>query len=268
MRFRAILFGCTLPLFVAAQNDTAHWSIKGRFDRFTTDDLGNLYTLQGNVLDLYDRFGRHLARNSQRIFGAIDRIDGFSSLKPMIFSRAQGQLAVLDNTLSIQGPIVDLPSAGWPAVGMACMSVQNRFWFFDEREGALVRTDALLRTVANTGRLDQLLGVLPRPGYMLEAGDKLYMVDPANGVFVFDLFGTPLRTLPIYGADHVQVREGAVWHVAKDRLLRYDLLTLETEEVPWPNDGREQALNVLDARVEHGRIYRLTEEGIFVDRLP
>ena len=266
MRFLILAFAILASTFANAQADTAHWSLQGRFDRFTTDDLGNLYTLQGNDLDLYDRNGRHLAHNSLNTFGAIDRIDAFSSLKPLIFSRAQAQLALLDNTLSIQGPVLDLVSAGWSAAALACMGVQNRFWFFDEREGALIRTDAQLRPVANTGRLDQLLGVLPRPTYMEEANSRLYMVDPDNGIFVFDLFGALLRTLPITGADHVDVRDGAVWYVVNDQLLRYDLLTLATEVVPWP--AGEGTGTVLDARIEHGRMYRLTANGILVDQLP
>lgn len=267
MKHSVLAFALLMPLLASAQSDTAHWSVQGRFDLFTTDDLGNLYTLHGNDLDLYDRTGKHLAHNSLRTFGAIDRIDAFSSLKPLIFSRAQGQLALLDNTLSTQGTVLDLPSAGYPAVGMACMGVQNRFWFFDERQGALVRTDALLRPVANSGRLDQLLGIVPRPSYMEEANDKLYMVDPDNGVFVFDLFGTPLRTLPITGARHVDVREGAVWYVAGNQLLRYDLLTLATETVPWPATAQDETITVVDARIEHGRLYRLTADRILVDKL-
>lgn len=257
-----------VPLVAVAQSDTAHWSVQGRFDRFTTDELGNLYTLQGNDLDLYDRTGRHLAHNSLNTFGPIERIDAFSSLKPLIFSRQQGQLALLDNTLSVQGAVLDLPSAGYPAVTLACMGVQNSYWFFDERQGALMRVDAQLRPVANSGRLDQLLGILPHPTYMEETNDRLYMVDPTNGVFVFDLFGTPLRTLPITGADQVQVREGAVWHVANGRLLKYDLLTLATEEVPWPADGAGALPVVSAARIAHGRIYRFTKDRILVDALP
>ncbi|MBK9060931.1 MAG: hypothetical protein IPL81_14065 [Flavobacteriales bacterium] len=128
-----------------AQADTVRWAVEGAMDRFTTDELGNLYTLRGNDLDLYDPHGRHVAHNSLNTFGAISRIDAFSSLKPLIFSRAQGQLAMLDNTLSVQGSVLDLSRNGFPQVTLACMSVQGRIWFFDERELALMRVDAQLR---------------------------------------------------------------------------------------------------------------------------
>ena len=109
--------------------------------------------------------------------------------------------------------------------------------------------------------------MVPRPSYMEEANDKLYMVDPDNGVFVFDLFGTPLRTLPITGARHVDVREGAVWYVAGNQLLRYDLLTMATETGPRPAPAQDETITVVDARIEHGRLYRLTADRILVDKL-
>lgn len=261
---RLLLLGLAcLPWFPAAgQESFKGWTLEGPVDLFETDALGNLYTLRGNDLDLFDGAGQHVAHNSLSTFGRISRIDAFSSMKPVIFSRDQGQLAVLDNTLSIQGATMDLPRNGFTQVTLACSSVQGRFWFFDERDLALIRVDGNLREVANTGRLDQLLSFTPQPVYMEEADNRLYLVDPGHGVLVFDLFGTFLRTLPIHGAERIQVREGLVWYVAQGRLERYDLLAFTTETVPWPQGSAGP--EVLSTRIGHGRIYLRSEKGIEV----
>lgn len=253
----------SVPLVTSAQADTVRWSVEGRVDRFTTDELGNLYTLRGNDLDLYDQHGKHVAHNSLNTFGPITRIDAFSSLKPLIFSRAQGQLALLDNTLSVQGSVLDLSRSGFPQVTLTCMSVQGRIWFFDERELALMRMDVQLRPVANTGRLDQLLPFTPQPTYMEEADDRLYLVDPANGVMVFDLFGTFVRNLPILGAERIQVRDGFIWYVESGRLNRYDMRAFTTDTVAWPT--ATDTLPVIDARIEHGLLYRLLPDRVLVE---
>lgn len=245
-----------------AQADTVRWAVEGAMDRFTTDELGNLYTLRGNDLDLYDPHGRHVAHNSLNTFGAISRIDAFSSLKPLIFSRAQGQLAMLDNTLSVQGSVLDLSRNGFPQVTLACMSVQGRIWFFDERELALMRVDAQLRPVANTGRLDQLLSFTPQPTYMEEADDRLYLVDPEHGVMVFDLFGSFIRNLPIFGTERIQVRDGFIWYVENGLLNRYDMRAFTTDTVAWPTTT--DPLPVLDARIEQGLLYRLLPGRVLV----
>lgn len=245
-----------------SQNDTAQWSVKGPIDLFTTDELGNLYTVRGNDLDLFDRHGVHKAHNSLNAFGLISRIDAYSSMKPMIFSRNQGQFALLDNTLSMQGAPMDLSRSGYPQVTLVCTGVQGRFWFFDERDMALIRVDGKLQELANTGRLDQLLSFTPQPTYMEESESRLYMVDPKHGVLVFDLFGMFVRTLPIHGAERIQVREGFLWYVADGQLERYDLRAFTTEMVPWPEDT--SPADVLNARIEHGRLYRQTADGIRV----
>jgi len=248
-----------------AQADTAHWTVQGPVDLFTTDELGNLYTVRGNDLDLFDRHGVHLAHNSLNTFGPISRIDAFSSMKPMIFSRNQGQLALLDNTLSIQGNVMDLSRNGYPQVTLVCTGVQGRFWFFDERDMALMRVDGKLKQLANTGRLDQLLSFSPQPTYLEEADDRLYMVDPEHGVLVFDLFGSYVRTLPILHTERIQVRDGHVWYVGNGELERYDMRAFTSQVVPWPVEFHD--VPVLGARIEHGRLYRLTSAGVLVDTI-
>ncbi len=256
----------TLPwAAVLPQETPRHWEVDAPVDLFTTDELGNLYTLSGNDLHLYSRDGAHLAHNSLNSFGPISSVDAFSSLKPLIFSRAQGQLALLDNTLSMQGSTINLARSGYPQITLAAVGVMARYWLFDDRDMALLRVDDQLRPVANTGRLDQVLSFTPQPSYMEEADGRLYMVDPAHGVLVFDLFGTFVRTLPILGVQRVQVRDGFLWYVQDGALNRYDLRAFSVEPVPWP--GSPAPLHVLDARIEHGRLYRLLADRLQVDPL-
>src|SRR5690606_41913249 len=107
--------------------------VEGAFDRVTTDEMGNVYALKGDELMLFDKDGVQFMRNSVKTFGRITQIDAFYSLKPMVFSTEQGMLAVLDNTLSVQGSVIEV-TRDFPQVVLAAMSVQNHFWLFDERE--------------------------------------------------------------------------------------------------------------------------------------
>lgn len=257
----ALITSMQAPLCAQGEKPT----IKGPIDRFTTDELGHIYALQGDVLTLYSADGDRLARNSLNTFGPISRIDAFSSLKPMIFSRQQGTLALLDNTLSVQGSPIDLPRNGFTQVTEVCMSVRNCFWFFDERELCLVRVDDQLRTQANSGRLDQLVGFSPHPTFMTELDSWLYVCDPEHGVLVFDLFGTFSRTLPIIGTRTIEVRDGGIFHVKDGVLMRYDLRTMDTTPIAWP--GTVAGVRIAEARVEQRRLFMLSADGIRVDTL-
>ncbi len=187
----------SLSLLRGQWRKTVGYSIEGRFDAFTTDEMGNVYALQGDELRLFDARGRSWLRNSVKTFGRIGVIDAFYSLKPMVFARSKGSWPCLDNTLSLQGSVINLPRDGFVQVVLACMSVQNSFWFFDQRELALVRVDGQLRELAHTGRLDQVLGFSVEPAGMMEYDSKLYLNDPVHGILVFDLFGTYVKTIPM-----------------------------------------------------------------------
>jgi hypothetical protein len=238
------------------------YSIPGRHDLFTTDELGNVYALQGDEIKLYDPEGKSWLRNSLKTFGRITHIDVFQSMKPVVFSADAGQLAMLDNTLAVQGSVIYLSREGYPQVDLACAGVQNTFWFFDPRDLQLVRVNSKLTTINASGRLDQLLGFTPHPIQMQELDNWLYVNDPEHGILVFDLFATYYKTLPITGAERFEVRGNDVWSVQHGVLHRYDRLTFANEHIPLPGTG-----SVRDARIERNRVYVLRDDRIDILRL-
>jgi len=256
-----LLLACALTPTVQAQEDSIR-SIPGHFDLITTDELGNVYALRGDELVLYNAEGRSWLRNSMKTFGRITHIDVFQSLKPLVFAAEQGQLAMLDNTLAVQGSVINLPREGFPQVDLACGSVQNCFWFFDPRELQLERVNAKLTTLNTSGRLDQLLGFTPRPVQMQELDNWLYVNDPAHGILVFDLFATYYKTIPAIGATRFEVRGNDLWYMKDDTLHRYDRRTFDTEHFPMPGSGP-----VRDARIERGHLYLLREDRIDIVRM-
>jgi hypothetical protein len=232
--------------------------VPGHFDAFTTDELGHVYALQGDLLLMYRPPCTEWMRNSVKTLGRIGQIDAFYSLKPLLHAPEQGKMAVLDNTLSIQGDVLNLQAKGWPQVTLVCASTQNAFWLFDERELSLVRVDAALRPLANSGRLDQLLGFAPHPKSMLEFGNRLYVNDAQEGILVFDLFGTYMSTVPLAAVEHFEVRENTIYFVRQEGLFRYDLRALTETPMPLPAGGAR------NARLERDRLFVMYADDIRV----
>jgi hypothetical protein len=248
--------------FLKAQQGDSIISIPGHFDLITTDELGNIYALRGDEVQLFNAEGKSWLRNSLKTFGRITHIDVFQSMKPLVFAAEQGQLAMLDNTLAVQGSVIYLSREGYPQVDLACGSVQNFFWFFDPRELQLVRVNSKLTTINTSGRLDQLLGFTPHPTQMQELDNWLYVNDPGHGILVFDLFATYYKTIPVIGADRFEVRGNDLWYMQNDTLHRYDRLSFTMEHFPMPGAG-----TVRDARIERGHLYLLREDRIDIVRM-
>ncbi|HPF90600.1 MAG TPA: hypothetical protein PLL57_08070 [Flavobacteriales bacterium] len=235
--------------------------VPGPVDAFTTDEVGNIYVLRGDELELYNAQGASWLRNSFKTFGPISHLDAFYSLKPLIFSQEQGQLAMLDNTLAVQGSVLNLPRIGFPQVVLACASVQNGFWFFDQQELGLIRVDAQLRKLANTGRLDQLLGITPAPTAMQEFDSRLYVNDPSTGILVFDLFGTYMKTIPLKEVSSFEVRSGYLYFVQGGLPQVYDMRSFAIDAIPLPES---LLVGLIAFRIERGRAYVLTPSGIVI----
>ncbi|MBK9060930.1 MAG: hypothetical protein IPL81_14060 [Flavobacteriales bacterium] len=87
-------------------------------------------------------------------------------------------------------------------------------------------------------------------------------MDPEHGVMVFDLFGSFIRNLPIFGTERIQVRDGFIWYVENGLLNRYDMRAFTTDTVAWPTTT--DPLPVLDARIEQGLLYRLLPGRVLV----
>jgi hypothetical protein len=265
MRAHLLLPLLLIAAFAPAQESgRRHW-VPGAFDRFTTDELGNIYAQRGDELELYSKRGDFLLRNSLKTFGRISKLDAFYSFKPMVFSREMGLIALLDNTLAVQGSVIDLNRGGFPQVSAACASVQNCFWFFDERELTLMRVDPQLRQLANTGRIDQLLGFAPKPVDLQEHDSRLYMNDAREGIVVFDLFGTYMRKLPIKGARQFEVRGRRLYFLTEEGAFVYDLRDFTIDPLPLPADVQGP---ILGLRVELDRLYLHTAAGILIVDLP
>lgn len=263
MRLRVLALLFTLLALIDARAQSRQ-VIEGACDAFTTDEMGNVYVLRGDVLELYNSKGASWLRNSVKTFGRISNLDAFYSLKPMLFSQEQGQIAVLDNTLAVQGSVLNLPRNGFPQVVLACMSVQNGFWFFDQQQLELIRVDAQLRKLSNTGRLDQLLGITPAPTSMQEFDSRLYVNDPTNGILVFDLFGTYMKTIPLKNASSFEVRDGALYFLQDGRAQVYDMRSFSIVDIPVPNDVKDA---MLDIRIERGKLYVRTADRIVIDEV-
>lgn len=161
----------------------------------------------------------------------------------------------------IQGSVMNLSRSKFTQVVLACMSVQNHFWFYDEREMSLIRVDAQLRPTAHTGRIDQLLGFAVRPVSMQEHENWLYMHDPEHGLLVFDLFGTYARTIPLLNMISFEVRGEKIYFFGDEGARIYDKRSFEI--TPLEANYSDQAA-IKDMRVEIGRAYLLLDDKILI----
>ena len=160
----------------------------------------------------------------------------------MVYYQETGQLVVLNNTISELSPAVVLNLNGLGTATLATTSVQNSYWFYDPIQGAIIRTTNTFKEIFNSGNLDQLLGVQINPTFMIERGDRLYLNDPLQGVLVFDLFGTYLKTIPIFGINSFQVTEHGIYYLKDHQSVLYSFKNFDQTQQTIPVVKADQVL--------------------------
>jgi hypothetical protein len=174
--------------------------------------------------------------------GNISSISIGEGLKVLVYYRDNGQLTLLDNTLSQIAAPVNLNYNNLGTTTLATSSVQNSFWFYDPIQGAIVRTTNTINIIFNSGNLSQLLNYQINPNFMIEYSNKLYLNDPEVGIIVFDIFGTYLKTIPITGLLKFQVAEKGLYFYRNNHLYFYDFQNFNQIEIPLPVKESLQAL--------------------------
>ena len=183
------LLATFLTLFTFVFSET------GGADQAFTDEMHQVYVQTGSEWSKYDADGTLMATASFNALGAVGYMDATNPLKPILFYRETGQLVVLDNTFSAQHQAFDLFAETGRMVQAIASGQDDQFWLLDAQEMSLVNVDRQFRQLSTTG---PLFGVVPRlkqPTLMRAQGNRVYLLQPGTGIFVFDQFGTYIQLI-------------------------------------------------------------------------
>ncbi len=253
-----ILLTGLFPAGITAQEKIA--TLKGGGDGFAIDHLGYVYLVQGDELRQYNATGKIRYRYSDKNLGRITSLDVSSSLKPVLFYRDLSRMVVLDNTLSVQGSPVSLQEHDLDQAILMCPSVNDHYWFFDQRTMGLIRTNRSFREKQATGNLVQALGTSLDPVSMQEHNSKLYLNDPEKGLFLFDIYGTFLQQIPIQGILDFQVVNNKLLYTSEKGFFAYNMRSFAEQRITLP--VKEHAA----VRLVEGKIYIRRKDEVLVYR--
>ncbi|MDR9488404.1 hypothetical protein [Salibacter sp.] len=161
------------------------------------DELGNVFTFGKNLIEQRNTKGKVLQTNSIKGFGNITSFDVSNPLKPQVFFKNQLQLVFLDNRLAKRGDNVALDFLGYSQISASCASYNNGFWIYDMSNYELVRFNEQTNVTNQTPNLLQITGKNLQADQLLETNKRLYIKDQEIGIFVFDIYGTYYKHLPL-----------------------------------------------------------------------
>lgn len=220
------------------------------------DEVGNTYVVTADAVQLLPGGNMPPAVYSEASFGSIHSLDLRDPLKPMVYFRGSGKLVFLDNTLSVQGEVIDLFDSPVNQPELACSSVDHHVWVFDAVNQELLRLNAQLHIQARSGNLMQLIGHSIQATAIMERDNQIYLLDPLWGVLEFDLFASYLGTRRVKGIRYLDVRKERVYALtAKNEVYSWSKSKAIPEILELPPHGELYSVNIL-----RDRFYLQSEE--------
>ncbi len=165
---------------------------------FAVDNFENVYVYSGADLVKQNRVNGEIHRFSDKLLGDITALDVTMAMRPILFYQSQSVALILDNTISEQpASRINLADIGLDQVSLVCASyLNNNIWMFDQASLQLLRLGPQLNRIIGTGNLSEILGLDDlQPIHMSENQNKVFLLDPANGIIVFDIFGSHVMTI-------------------------------------------------------------------------
>jgi len=226
-------------------------SIEFKGKAFTTDQTGSYYEIYANQIVKIGKNGQRQFSYSNNILGEISSVDVSNPMKILVFFKDFSKIVILDNTLSVRGGALDLNEVSLEETSLVCTSYNNGIWYYNPLKFQLTRLEHSTKNVNISANISNILNKNIQPNFLVEFNNKLYLNDAVNGILVFDIYGTYLKTIPIFGLTTFQVKEKYLLYVNQEgQIETYDFFTLE-KSVYKPL----QYANVKTVRIENKTIY-------------
>lgn len=236
------LFSLSWTNFDEAQKTTS-WEKKFEFDvdslsNWEVDGLGYIYVSQDGNMKKYYPTGELWFEQGMKSLGACSDIVSLNPMKFLYFSQEQQTVCYFDNTLSFTNECLDLSEYGVENASLISSSSQpEKLWVLDDIDYRLVLLS--LDGLIQGQEVKNIKGILDIESItqIIEKGSKLYLLDPFEGVFVFDRFGTLIEKVEQKDVKHISADENSLFMLKEDKLILRMMKSGVEAEIDLPIQG-------------------------------
>lgn len=201
------------------------------------DKLGNVYLISDFEILKYNAGGKLLTRYSNKQYGKISTLDVTNPLKLLVFYKDFSLVLFLNNMLDIQGDPIAFETLGMPMVTFACTGFDNSLWIYDSDAFELKRMNAEMTVSGRSGNLFTILKKEVKPIYIQEHLNQLYMLANDSNLYVFDAFGSFVKTWKMSCTGTTRITKRTVYQCCGTLLFGFhtDNLLSDTIELKIDN---------------------------------
>lgn len=221
-----------LSLFVqpsVAQKDSSFSLIKvyqGNIADAAIDNLDNLYIISstGDIKKFNSNGDSVGTYNQVRNFGKLFSLDVSNPLRLVLFYKDFSTIVLLDRFLANRSTI-DLRKYNILQPGAAGLSYDNNIWVFDEYDNKLKKIDEQGNKLLETPDFRLIFNEPVHPQKIISDNGLVYLADTANGVFIFDNYGSFKKKILLKNWQSIAVKEHYLIQTHSNEIVVYNTAT-------------------------------------------
>ena len=238
MRPGAVIFLLLFVQICFAQKDSAFLllrSYNGDIANAAVDNLDNIYIVSstGQVKKLNSRGDSVAVFSGIRNWGKLQSIDVTNPLRPLLFYKDFSTVVILDRLLANRSSI-DLRRHNILQPTAIGLSYDNNIWVFDQFDSKLKKIDEAGNVLLETADFRQLFNQTFAPQKIINDYGLVYLADSAQGIFVFDNYGTFKRKIQLKDWSTVDVWDGKVIRLGNNGIIVYNPVTFAEQTQTFP----------------------------------
>jgi len=248
-----------MPKQVGGPNFLPLTALKINAKFIQTDNLGNMYVVtQTNQLNKYGRNGKLLGTLNYNYTGNITNIDVTNPMQIFVFYRELNKVIYLDNNLAYRGEI-DLNKSNIIQAGSIARAYDNHLWVFDIGDLQLKKINHDNQVEQTSGNVRQYINKDAAVCGVYDNNDRVFVLDSINGILLFDVFGSYIKTIPIKGVGDIKVSTKNIYYYNNGRLNQYNWQTALANNFQLPDTSRVQKISI-----EKERLYIQKPDSIYI----
>jgi hypothetical protein len=222
----------------AQSNDSAFKLVriyKGDIMNAAVDRLDNLYIISSTgQVKKYGPQGDSIGVfNGVRNYGKLYSIDVSNPLRLLLFYKDFSTVVILDRFLANRSTL-DLRKYSILQPSAIGLSYDNNIWVFDQYDNKLKRIDEQGNKLMETPDFRSIFNQPVSPQQIINENGYVYLADSANGIYVFDNYGTFKRKVSLTGWNSIEVKNGVILRTTPGEVVLYNPSTFRdyTQKIP------------------------------------
>lgn len=234
-------------------------AIKLTAKTFYTDNLGNFYAVTpNNRLYKYGRSGALLSTLNYNYTGNITQVDASNPMEVVVFYKELNRVVFLDNNLAYRGEI-NLEKAGVIQAAAIARAYDNNIWVFDQGDLQLKKVTKQQVVEQMSGNIKQYHTGQTTVSFLYDNNDRVFLVDSNNGVMLFNVFASYIKTLPLKGVTEPKVLGNYFFYTKNGLLHRYNWQNAQNSSFALPDTTA-----LLKISIEKERLYIQKTDSFFI----